>query len=91
MIVKLLGPNDADILSKVARDVFDKPIDADLTAEFLKERRHHLAVAIDGDIVVGRVSAVDYVHPDKPRELCISEVAVAATHRRAALPGKCST
>ncbi len=45
--------------------------------------RHHLAVALDGDVVVGMASAVHYVHPDKPPELWINEVGVAPTHRSA--------
>jgi aminoglycoside 6'-N-acetyltransferase I len=32
-------------------------------------------------------SAVHYVHPDKPPELWINEVGVAATHRRTGLAG----
>jgi len=47
--------------------------------------RHHLAVAVDGGTVVGMVSAVHYVHPDKPPELWINEVGVAASHRRMGL------
>jgi ribosomal protein S18 acetylase RimI-like enzyme len=41
-----------------------------------------LAVAVEDCLVVGFVSAVHYLHPDKPRpELWINEVGVAATHR----------
>jgi ribosomal protein S18 acetylase RimI-like enzyme len=39
-------------------------------------------VALDANVVVGMVSAVHYVHPDKPAELWINEVGVAPTHRR---------
>jgi GNAT superfamily N-acetyltransferase len=40
-----------------------------------------LAVAVDGGLVVGFVSADHSVHPDKPLpELWINEVSVAATH-----------
>jgi len=81
--IRMLGPEDAAVLECVASDVFDGPIDAGLCAEFLADTRHHLAVALDGNTVVGMASAVDYVHPDKPRELWINEVGVAASHRRA--------
>ncbi|HEY0170078.1 MAG TPA: GNAT family N-acetyltransferase [Pyrinomonadaceae bacterium] len=57
------------------------PVDERLTAEFLKDPRHHIAVAIDGGVVVGFASAVSYIHPDKPAELWINEVGVAPTHR----------
>ena len=49
--------------------MFDRGIDPGLLAEFLVDPRHHLAVAHDDGVIVGFVSAVDYVHPDKPRQL----------------------
>lgn len=81
----LLGPGDAGLLARAADGVFDYAIDPRLTAEFLEDPRHHMAIAIDNDTVVGMASAVDYVHPDKPRELWVNEVAVAPTHRRAGI------
>jgi GNAT superfamily N-acetyltransferase len=79
--IKILEPGDASVLDRVSPGVFDNPIDLRWAAEFLSDSRHHLAVAIDGDPVVGMASAVHYVHPDKPPELWINEVAVAPTHR----------
>lgn len=80
--IKLLGPKDAGVLANVAADVFDEPIDVQRTEEFLADPRHHLAVAVTEGLVVGFVSAVHYVHPDKPHpELWINEVGVAAAHR----------
>lgn len=78
---KVLGAGDEHILSQVAPDVFDLPVDEGLTAEFLRDPRHHIAVAIDEGSVVGFASAVNYIHPDKPAELWINEVGVAPTHR----------
>lgn len=78
--VRLLGANDAALLSRVAPDVFDGPIDPRWTAEFFADPRHHLVVAIDDGVVVGMVSAVNYVHPDKAPQLFINEVAVAPSH-----------
>lgn len=67
----------AHLLNKVA-DLFDDPIHPAMTAAFLADRRHVLTVALDGDLVVGFVSAVEYFHPDKDRgELWINEVGVA--------------
>jgi ribosomal protein S18 acetylase RimI-like enzyme len=80
--VRLLGRDELPVLERVAPDVFDRPVDARLAAEFLDDPRHHLAVARDGPDVVGFASAVHYVHPDKPAELWINEVGVAASHRR---------
>ena len=78
--VRLLGPDEASVLDNVATDVFDYPIDPRWCAEFFGDPRHHLVVALDGDLVVGMASGVHYLHPDKPPELWINEVAVAPTH-----------
>ena len=80
--VRLLGHGDGPLLAKVAPGVFDYPVDDRLAQEVLTDPRHHLAVALDGDTVVGFASAVHYVHPDKPPELWVNEVSVAETHRR---------
>ncbi len=81
--IRLLGPQDAGVLANVAPEVFDNSIDVPRAEEFLADPRHHLAVAVEDGVVVGFVSAVHYVHPDKPRpELWINEVSVAETHRR---------
>ncbi len=80
-IIRILTPCDAPVLDRVAPCVFDHAVDPRWTSEFLADTRHHLAVAVDADQVVGMASAVHYVHPDKPPELWINEVAVAPTHR----------
>jgi GNAT superfamily N-acetyltransferase len=80
--IRLLRAEDAATLANVASGVFDDALDQAATPEFLRDPRHHLAVAVDADVVVGFASAVHYVHPDKPSpELWINEIGVAATHR----------
>ena len=80
--VRLLGVGDEAVLARVAEGVFDDPLDPAATTEFLADPRHHLAVAIDEGLVVGFVSAVHYVHPDKRcPELWINEVGVAPSHQ----------
>ena len=79
--VRVLGPGDEMVLHTIAPDVFDNPIDPHLAAEFLQDDRHHLAVALDRDVVVGFASGVTYIHPDKPLELWINEVSVASNYR----------
>ncbi|MEM9343486.1 MAG: GNAT family N-acetyltransferase [Pseudomonadota bacterium] len=84
--VWVLSSAEADVLDHVAPDVFDDPINAKATRDFLADDRHHLVVATEDDVVVGFISAVHYVHPDKPRpELWINEVGVAPTHQRRGL------
>ncbi|HEY9229689.1 MAG TPA: GNAT family N-acetyltransferase [Gemmatimonadaceae bacterium] len=77
--IRLLREGDEHLFANVAPDVFDHNIRPALAAEFLSDPHHHIAVAIDAGQIVGFASAVDYVHPDKPRELWVNEVAVAPT------------
>jgi aminoglycoside 6'-N-acetyltransferase I len=77
-----LGMDDAPMLDRVADGVFDHAIDPRWSAEFFADPRHHLIVAIEGGVVVGMITAVNYVHPDKAPQLWINEVGVAPSHRR---------
>ena len=81
--LRLLRPPDLPLLTNVAEDVFDDPIVESSAQEFLMDPRHRLVVALDNDLVVGFVSAVIYIHPDKPApELWINEIGVAPSHPR---------
>ena len=81
--LKLLHPPDLPLLHNIAEDVFDDPIVESSAQEFLNDPRHRLVVALDDDLVVGFVSAVIYVHPDKPApELWINEIGVAPSYQR---------
>jgi aminoglycoside 6'-N-acetyltransferase I len=80
--IRLLGPPDEAVLDRVASGVFDRGIQPWLRDEFLADRHHHLCVAVDDGVVVGMITALDYVNPDKPRQLWINEVGVAPSHRR---------
>lgn len=82
ILVRLLGTGDAQVLENVADDVFDLPVDSKHMSEFIADPRHHIAVALDGDTVVGFASGVHYVHPDKPAELFINEAGVADPYQR---------
>lgn len=82
IIIRVLHAGDEPVLSNVAPDVFDHATDAGLCTEFLADKRHHIAVALDGDLVVGMASAIDHVHPDKPVTLWINELGVAPAYRR---------
>ncbi|MDC0717686.1 GNAT family N-acetyltransferase [Nannocystis bainbridge] len=80
--IRPLAADEAELLGQVAADVFDDPIVPARAREFLADRHHHLMVALADGVVVGMVSAVDYLHPDKADpELWINEVGVASSHR----------
>jgi GNAT superfamily N-acetyltransferase len=81
MECRLASPNDAVLLSTAADDVFDHAVDPSLSAEFLSDPRHHLAIAIDEGRIVGMASGVHYIHPDKAPELWVNEVGVAPSYR----------
>jgi ribosomal protein S18 acetylase RimI-like enzyme len=80
--VRVLGRDDADLLSSVVPGVFDDAIDVARAAEFLADPRHHLVVALSDAAIVGFASSVHYLHPDKPEpEFWINEIGVAPAHR----------
>jgi ribosomal protein S18 acetylase RimI-like enzyme len=79
--IRILGPGDEAVLTRVASDVFDDEVVPELSAEFLRDQRHHIVVALQKELVIGFASGV-YVHPDNPPELWINEVGVAPSHQR---------
>ena len=83
--IRLLGPADAQLLARVSPDVFDGALNPRCTQEFLRDPRHHMALALVDGVVVGMASAVHYVHPDKEPVLWINEVGVAQTHQRSGI------
>lgn len=78
----LLSESNASWLDHCAAEVFDYPVNPHSLAAFLKDPRHVMYLAVDSEQVVGMASGVEYFHPDKPPQLWINEVGVAATHRR---------
>ena len=74
--VRLLGPDDLDLLLGAEPDVFDLPCRRDLAEAFLADPRHHLAGAIEHGRLVGMAEAVECLRPDKPSELFIAELGV---------------
>jgi GNAT superfamily N-acetyltransferase len=80
--IHILASGDLALLQGVAEEVFDDAIVPAQAEAFLADDRHHLVVACDGGQIVGFVSAVDYLHPDKPApELWINEVGVAPNYQ----------
>lgn len=82
IVIRILQPDQLHVLDCVAPDVFDYQLNRGWSAAFLADPRHHLAVACDGQRVVGMASAVTYFHPDKPIQLWINEVGVSSSYQR---------
>jgi ribosomal protein S18 acetylase RimI-like enzyme len=81
--IRILGAGDEAVLAGVAGDVFDDPILPQAAREFLVDPRHHLAVAIEDQVVIGFASGVHYIHPDKAHpEFWVNEVGVAPAFQK---------
>jgi len=72
---------DLDLVME-AGYLFDGPPDRARTVELLDDARHHLFLALTTGKAAGFLSAVDYIHPDKPRSLWINELGVHEAARR---------
>lgn len=76
--ITIAGPEHAAWFANIADDVFDDPLVPGRLREFLNDARHHIVVARADGALVGFISAVHYVHPDKAApELWINEAGVA--------------
>ena len=80
--IRQVGPGDEDIFQRVADGIFDQPIDPGRLAAYLADPSHIMVVALAEGEVVGQVAAVAHMHPDKPTELYVDEVAVTPALRR---------
>ncbi len=79
---RFLEAGDEAVLERVADDLFDNAIDPVQAKAFLEDPRHFLFVAIEAGVVVGFVSALEYLHPDKQPQMFINEIGTAPSHRR---------
>ena len=78
----LLDAHDTHRLDRLAPDVFDGPIDATQLAAFVADPQHLMILAVEEETVVGMLSAVEYLHPDKAPQIWINEVGVTPACRR---------
>ncbi|MEP7381850.1 MAG: GNAT family N-acetyltransferase [Gemmatimonadota bacterium] len=80
--IRELRQGDEEVLDRVAHGVFDRCVQREWVRNFLNDSCHHLVVAIDEEVVVGMISAVVFLHPDKPPQLWINEIGVGSAHQR---------
>lgn len=79
--IKCLKLEDFDKI-QIADALFDNPVLPQRCLDYLKDPRHHWIAALDQGVMIGFVSALDYLHPDKAdAELWINEVGVAPSHQ----------
>lgn len=87
--IRLLGPEQARVLDRVAEDVFDGPVSAERARAFLASGNHLIAVAIAEGEVVAMATGVVFLHPDKPPQLWVMEVGTAGPWQRRGLAAGC--
>ena len=80
--IRRVQPADVGLFERVAEEVFDAAVDRARLAAYLAAPGHHMLVAIHDGVIVGQTAAVVHRHPDKPTELYVDEVGVAAGFRR---------
>ncbi len=80
--IHLVTEANASLLDDMDDDVFDHPVTPDRLREFLGNRSNVLFVATIDTKVIGMVTGIAYVHPDKPRSLFINEVGVSGRYQR---------
>lgn len=80
--IRRLLPGDDAVLSHVAEEVFDDPVEPARLHAYLATPDHLLIVALSDGMVVGQCAAVVHRHPDKPTELYIDEVGVSPAFQR---------
>jgi ribosomal protein S18 acetylase RimI-like enzyme len=86
--IRRLTAADATILTRVAAEVFDEPVDAARVTAYLAGPGHMMFVALAETEVVAQCAGVIHRHPDKKTELYVDEVGVAPAYRRQGLARK---
>lgn len=81
MEIRQLNNGNPSLLQNVADDVFDYPVNFSYLTSFLACPRHLMLLAVEGTVVIGMVSAVEYFHPDKPAQMWINELSVTPAHQ----------
>ena len=81
MKIITLKKNNAHLLNNIAKEVFDHKIDLSSLESFLECPRHIMLLAVEDDLVIGMVSAVEYFHPDKSSQLWINEIGVTSNQQ----------
>lgn len=82
MDMRMLGPEDIEVLLRVEPGLFDHPVDPAQARAFLASPLNRIAVAMEAGAVVAFASGTVLLHPDKAPSLFINEVGTRESHRR---------
>ncbi|MEP2988838.1 MAG: GNAT family N-acetyltransferase [Parasphingorhabdus sp.] len=80
-IVEITAENQS-LMSNVADDLFDEPVQSSLLQSYLAEKTHWLVVALYDGVVIGKATAMVHRRPDKEDELYLDEIDVIPDLRR---------
>jgi ribosomal protein S18 acetylase RimI-like enzyme len=86
--IHCVTPDNADLLAKVADDVFDEEVTPDRLGPFLAAAGHVMFVAVEADQVVGQIRGMVHVQPDRASDLYIDNLGVAPSHKRRGIGGQ---
>lgn len=80
--VRELTTDDEALLTGAPEGVFDHPVNEKASRAFLAEPNHHIVGAIDDGQLVGFVSLMLQLHPDKAHPECfVRQLAVRGSYR----------
>lgn len=77
-----IGPADAQLLDRVAEDVFDHEVDPRRLAAYLADSGHLMVVAVCDGEVIGQARGMVHRQPDQANELYIDNLGVTPGRQR---------
>ena len=86
--IRVLRPEDLDLLCAVPEGLFDEPVRADQAEAFLADPANVIVLAYDGALAVAMATGTVLRHPDKPPSMFINEVGTRESHLRMGLGRK---
>ncbi|WP_165352827.1 GNAT family N-acetyltransferase [Loktanella sp. IMCC34160] len=82
MEIRILRPDDLDLVLNVRPGLFDNPVDLAQARAFLGSDLHRMVVAIKGGDILGFASGTVLLHPDKAPSMFINEVGTREEFQR---------
>ncbi|MEY1554276.1 GNAT family N-acetyltransferase [Yoonia sp. R2331] len=80
--LRVLGPDDFELLMAVTPGLFDAPMRADQARAFLDNPMHVCVLAFEGDLAVAMATGTVLLHPDKAPAMFINEIGTRDAYQR---------